>query len=55
MEIVGDMKKSNPSYVHLERSWKKQNEIEAHNQKLKVTLPDFLSDLACYKPVIILE
>ena len=33
----------------------KRYEIEAHNQKLKLTLPDFLSDWAYYKSVIMLE
>ena len=55
LSVVVDMKKSNLSYVHLERSWKKRYEIEAHNQKLKLTLPDFLSNCAYYKPIIMLE
>ena len=61
LSLVADMKKSNRSYVHLERSWrrrrkkKKMYEIEACNQTLKLTLPDFLSDWACYKPIIMLE
>ena len=56
LSIVADMKKSNLGYVHLERSWRrKKYEIEAHNQKLKLTLPDFVSIWADYKPVIMLE
>ena len=55
LSIDADMKKSNLSYVHLERSWKKRYEIQAHNQKLKLTLPDFLSNWAYYKPIIMLE
>ena len=55
LSIVADMNKLNLSYVHLERSWKKRYEIEAHNQKLKLTLPDFLSNWAYYKPIIMLE
>ena len=56
LSIVADMNQSNLSYVDLERSWrKKKNEFEAYNQKLKLTLPDFLSDWAYYKSIIMLE
>ena len=54
LSIVADMKKSN-LLCAFRKELKKRYEIKAHNQKLKLTLPDFLSNWAYYKPIIILE
>ena len=48
-------KQIKPQLCAFRKELKKRYEIEAHNQKLKQTLPDFLSDWAYYKPVIMLE
>ena len=56
--IVADMKKIKPQLCAFRKELKNnnnKNEIEAHNQKFKLTLPDFLSDWAYYKPIIMLE
>ena len=49
------MKKTKLQLCAFRKELKKRYEIEAHNQKLKLTLPDFLSDWAYYKPIIMLE
>ena len=53
--MVADMKKIKPQLCAFRKESKKRYEIEAHNQKLKLTLPDFLSNWAFYKPIIMLE
>ena len=55
LSIVADIKKIKPQLCAFRKVLKKRYEIEAHNQKLKLTVPDFLSDWAYYKPVIMLE
>ena len=55
LSIVADMKKTKLQLCAFRKELKKRYEIEAHNQKLKLTLPDFLSDWAYYKPIIMLE
>ena len=55
--IVADMKmkKIKPQLCVFRKELKKRYEIEAHNQKLKLTLPDFLSNWAYCKPIVMLE
>ena len=61
LSIVADMKKKKkkkkkkPWLCAFRKELKKRYEIEAHNQKLKLTLPNFLSNWAYYKPIIMLE
>ena len=52
LSIIADMK---PQLCAFRKELKKRYEIEAHNQKLKLTLPDFLSNWAYYKPIITLK
>ena len=47
--------KIKPQLCAFRKELKKRYEIEAHNQKLKLTLPDFLSNWADYKPIITLK
>ena len=47
--------KIKPQLCAFRKELKKRYEIAAHIQKLKLTLPDFLSNWAYYKPIIMLE
>ena len=47
--------KIKPQLCAFRKELKKGYEIEAHNQKLKLTPPVFLSNWAYYKPIIMLE
>ena len=55
LSIVADMKKIKPQLCAFRKELNKRYEIEAHNQKLKLTPPVFLSNWAYYKPIIMLD
>ena len=44
-------KEKNPQLCVFRKELTKRYEIEAYNPQLKLTLPDFLSDWAYYKPI----